>query len=159
MRSEEQLLVAVRAAVSDLSALLQAIDTAGLRLRPGWRTNLDLQLHTLREVQSVLLAESGAPSRRVWSLGQASIPVLNSLLNGVAKAAGPENGTDDQEMISESNTPDGPGPNGSDSDSPHQDSHDQNNHDPNNTATTLVDRCRDSVAELADALTHLAEGR
>ncbi len=33
------------------------------------------------------MTRSGSPTRRIWSLGQASIPVLSSLLNAVMKQA------------------------------------------------------------------------
>lgn len=85
MRADEHLKTAVEQAVANLSALLQTVDHEGLAIRPGLRSNLDLQLHTLREVEHDLLTGNG-PNRRIWSLGQASIPVLNSLLNGVERA-------------------------------------------------------------------------
>ena len=81
----EALYEAVHRSATELQALLTALDEAGDPVRRSVRLNLDLQLVGLQTLEREMA--EGAPTRRVWSLGQASLPVLSSLLNAVAKQA------------------------------------------------------------------------
>lgn len=77
--------VAVRAAASDLRRLVQAIETNETPVQKSVRLNLDVQLSGLRVLDQEL--ETGKPGRRVWSLGQAAMPVLPILLTSVTRQA------------------------------------------------------------------------
>ncbi len=76
---------AVRRSATELQTLLAALDARGDSVRRSVRLNLDLQLVGLQTLERDMVA--GSTTRRVWSLGQASLPVLSSLLNAVAKQA------------------------------------------------------------------------
>ncbi|MEM9652649.1 MAG: hypothetical protein AAGA65_11165 [Actinomycetota bacterium] len=81
----ERLQDAVGRAVTDLEAVIAGIGEDPGTVHRAVRLNLDLQLLWLRTMQRELA--DGPPSRRVWSLGQAAVPVLHSLLNAVIQQA------------------------------------------------------------------------
>lgn len=110
----EPLYEAVHRSATELQALLRALDEAGDPTRRSVRLNLDLQLVALQTLEREMAG--GGTTRRVWSLGQASLPVLSSLLNAVAKQA-----------------PD--------------------------LDRMRIERCRQSLGDLGEALTNHAEGR
>ena len=76
---------AVRRSAAELRALLLHIEAEHAPVPRSVKRNLDLQLRGLVTLEQELGA--GRPTRRVWSLGQASIPVLGSLLNAVQQRA------------------------------------------------------------------------
>ena len=76
---------AVDEMVASLDELVAAIDAAPGALRPRMHSTLDTQMRGLRVLQEE--CAHGAPSRRSWSLGQASLPVVTSLVNAAAKPA------------------------------------------------------------------------
>jgi len=74
---------AVDATVDALEDLGAGLDAAPGALRPRMHSTLDAQVRSLRVLQQECAA--GPPSRRSWSLGQAALPVLASLVNAAAK--------------------------------------------------------------------------
>ena len=81
----EPLDVAVRRTLDAFESLARDLDRSSVGLRPGYRSTLDGQLRSLRQLD--VECAGGNPSRRAWSLGQAAHPVLASLLNGAGKPA------------------------------------------------------------------------
>lgn len=71
--------------VVSLDDLVAALDAAPGALRPRMHSTLDAQVRSLRVLQKE--CAQGPPSRRSWSLGQAALPVLTSLVNAAAKPA------------------------------------------------------------------------
>lgn len=74
---------AVRDAIAALVKLRTEIDSADSKVRKTARLTLDLQLAGLRMLEREV--RSGSPSRRVWSLGQASVPVLPTVIRSIER--------------------------------------------------------------------------
>jgi HAD superfamily hydrolase (TIGR01509 family) len=70
----------------ELRAVLDAVERSGADMDTTLVVNAHSSLSDLDQVDLEL--RQGAPSRRMWSVGQATVPVLRSLLNGLAKHAG-----------------------------------------------------------------------
>lgn len=69
----------------ELQALLGEIETSDGAVSKPVVLNLEAQLRGLLVMEQEM--RLGAPNRRVWSLGQAAVPVLPSFFNGVSKQA------------------------------------------------------------------------
>jgi len=74
---------AVQRVIADVEAVLNAVDALNAPLRPNHRTIIDMQLRSLRLVDGEL--HERVVTRRVWSLGEATVPVLRSMLNAAGK--------------------------------------------------------------------------
>jgi len=79
----EQLQAVVQQVIRDLEAVLNAAELLDAPLRPNHRSTIDLQLRSLRLVDGEL--HERVVTRKVWSLGEATVPVLRSMLNGAGK--------------------------------------------------------------------------
>ena len=76
---------ALRSTIDDLGQLLDHIDRSDHGLKNRHRRVIELELDSLHRLESEL---SRPPlPRRSWSLGQASIPILNSMLNAIQRSA------------------------------------------------------------------------
>lgn len=75
----------MRQTIGDLSDVLGHIDNSSAQFKHRHRRVIELELDSLRSLDQEL--SQGAPSLRSWSLGQASIPILNSMLNAVRRSA------------------------------------------------------------------------
>lgn len=74
---------AVQRTIADLETLLEAVDAEQAPLKATHRNNIDMQLSSLRFVDAEL--HERIVSRRTWSLGESSIPVLRAMLNAAGK--------------------------------------------------------------------------
>lgn len=74
---------AVADALRDFRSLAIALDGLDSQLRPGFRSTLGRQIAGLQVLHDECVA--GELSRRTWSIGQAAMPVLSSLLNAARK--------------------------------------------------------------------------
>ncbi|MGH1492123.1 MAG: HAD family hydrolase [Acidimicrobiales bacterium] len=74
---------AVRRVCVDLQAVLDAAERTGGAVGSSTVLSVEAQLSGLRLMEREM--RSGPPSRRIWSFGQAAVPVLSSLLNGLAR--------------------------------------------------------------------------
>ena len=74
---------AVQQTIRDVEAVLQALDSNDADLRGHQRQTLDMQLQSLRVVDGEL--HERVVTRRVWSLGEATVPVVRALLKAAGK--------------------------------------------------------------------------
>ncbi len=81
----ENLHKAVRRVIAAMSVLSVELDEANTPVKRAVRLNLEVQSQGLVILERELRA--GAPTRRVWSLGQASIPILVLSLKSITKQA------------------------------------------------------------------------
>jgi len=82
----ENLHKSVRRTVAALSNLRVELDTADVQVRRSVRLNLDIQLAGLVMLEREI--RTGKLTRRVWSLGQASLPVVSIVLKSISQQAG-----------------------------------------------------------------------
>ena len=73
----------VQRVITDVEGVLAAADLLDAPLRKNHRSTLDMQLQSLRLVDGEL--HERVVTRRVWSLGEATIPVVNAMLRACAK--------------------------------------------------------------------------
>lgn len=76
----------VAAASTELMALTDAANQVGSSVQAWVRLGLAMQCSSLAALEEEL--RRSLPTRRVWSMGQASMPVLTSLVNAVEKRGG-----------------------------------------------------------------------
>ena len=74
---------AVQRAIRDVEAVMAALDSNDADLRAHQRQTLDMQLQSLRVVDGEL--HERVVTRRVWSLGEATVPVVRALLKAAGK--------------------------------------------------------------------------
>ena len=74
---------AIQTLIRDLEAVALEIDVLGAPMRAHQRQTIELQLNSLRVADREL--QQGVVSRRVWSLGEATVPVVRAMLNAAAK--------------------------------------------------------------------------
>lgn len=74
---------AVQRAIRDVEAVMAALDSNDVDLRAHQRQTLDMQLQSLRVVDGEL--HERVVTRRVWSLGEATVPVVRALLKAAGK--------------------------------------------------------------------------
>jgi beta-phosphoglucomutase-like phosphatase (HAD superfamily) len=73
----------VRRVCVDVEAVLLAVEQTGVQSPPAARVNLEAQLSGLQVMEREM--RSGPPTRRIWSLGQAAVPVVSLLLTALAR--------------------------------------------------------------------------
>jgi HAD superfamily hydrolase (TIGR01509 family) len=76
---------AVRRVCVDVQAVLLAVERSGVQSGLAVVVNMEAQLHGLRVMEREM--RSGPPTRRIWSIGQAAVPVVSLLLTGLSKRA------------------------------------------------------------------------
>ena len=76
----------VATASADFHALTEAANGVGSSVKSWVRLGLAMQCTSLAALEQEL--RTALPGRRVWSMGQASMPVLRSLVNAVEKRGG-----------------------------------------------------------------------
>ncbi len=79
----KELQAAIQRVIADVEAVLNTVDSTGAPLRANHRQTFEMQLQSLRLVDGEL--HERVVTRRVWSLGEATIPVLRSMLNAAGK--------------------------------------------------------------------------
>ena len=79
----KELHAAVQRLIGDIEAVVAAVDSQGLPLKKHHRQTFELQLQSLRVVDSEL--HERVVTRRVWSLGEATIPVVRAMLRAAGR--------------------------------------------------------------------------
>ena len=74
---------AIKRLIRDIEAVQLEIEVLGSPLRAHHRQTIELQLNSLRVVDRELRQE--VVSRRVWSLGEATVPVVRAMLKAAGK--------------------------------------------------------------------------
>lgn len=72
---------ALKQAIADVQSVTIVVAGSEAKLRDMYRSNLSLQLESLRQMEREM--RSGTLSRRNWSLGLATVPVITSLLKAI----------------------------------------------------------------------------
>ncbi len=84
IKTVEQLRTSVSQTIADLCELVNHVDESPGQLKHRHRKVVELELDSLRNLDREL--SQGSLSRRSWSLGQASIPILSSMLNAIKRS-------------------------------------------------------------------------
>lgn len=79
----KELHAAIQRVIADVEQVLTVIDATDAPLRANHRQTFEMQLRSLRLVDGELHEQ--VVTRRVWSLGTATVPVLRSMLNAAGK--------------------------------------------------------------------------
>lgn len=80
----EQLQHAVGRVIGNLCEVIGHLDDSPGELKARHLRVIELELSSLRSLARELVV--GPPTRRSWSLGQASVPILNSMVNAIRRA-------------------------------------------------------------------------
>lgn len=79
----ERLSPAIRTLIQDLELLMDAVDMLQAPLKSGHRLTITMQIHSLKLARAELRQQ--VTSRRVWSLSEATLPVLASMLRAAKR--------------------------------------------------------------------------